>query len=228
MIEAANGHGDSWSLPDLAVSSVVIDLMRIFISLPAGAARRLLTARSVAGKPTAPLYGPLVTSVSLGQKPAHSLAGHTGWLRVLIAGAVPASVAIAIWVSNSLGIWSHLVNSLKGHLNCTNGKMGCLGPGLFLGVAVAVALPLLIGPLLRLAGVRPAWPVVVTGPVISLIVGHAYQRFFPGAALTLPILSLGLAASYAAAAFVTMPSDLRRWQAGVVIALIALLVLSLL
>lgn len=176
--------------------------------------------------PWTTLYAPLVTSVSLGEEPVHSTAGRTGWLRVLIAGAVPASLAITIWVSNSFGVWSHLVNSLTDHLNCQNGKMGCLGLDLFGGVALAIALPLLIGPLLHLAGVRPAWPVVLTGPVISLIVGHAYQRFFTGAALTLPILSLGLAASYAAAAFVTIPNGLRRWRAGVVIALIALLVLS--
>jgi len=154
--------------------------------------------------------------------------GHTGWLRVLVVGVIPASVAIAIWVLNSFGVWSHLVDSASGRLGCQNGKMGCLGLDLLGWAAVAVALPLLMGPALRLAGVRPAWPIVITGPVISLIVGHAYQRFFPGVALTLPVLSLGLAVSYAAAAFVTMPSDLRRSRAAVVIALAALFVLSLL
>jgi hypothetical protein len=147
---------------------------------------------------------------------------------VLIAGVIPASVAIVIWVLNSFGVWSHLANSLTGQLSCQSGKMGCLGLDILGGVTVAVGLPLLIGPVLRLAGVRPAWPVILTGPVISLITGHAYQRFFPGAPLTLPVLSLGLAASYAAAAFVTMPSGFRRWRAGITIGLIILLVLSFL
>lgn len=155
-------------------------------------------------------------------------AGLTGWARVLIAGTVPAGLGVAVWLSASSGMWSHLFDSLTAHLSCEQSKMGCLGLDLLGASALVVALVALVGPLLRLARVRPAWPIVLTGPLIALIVGHAYQSSFLPSAFSLPGLSLGLvlAVSYAMAAFLTAPGGHRFWRVGIAVAIIALLPLS--
>ena len=159
-----------------------------------------------------------------------TVTGPAGWIRVLIAAAVPAVMFIALWLFISYGLQSHLFVSLgQQHLSCWNGKMGCVGLLLFALPILAVAVVLLVGPLLRLAGVRPAWPIVLGGPLIAVIIGHMAQRYvLNGAPLTLLAASLGVAGSYAAAAFLAMRAGSRILRIGLAVAIGALLPLSLL
>jgi hypothetical protein len=162
------------------------------------------------------------------EQSAGGAAGRTGWARVLIAGIVPAALGVAVWLSIFLGLWSHLLDSLTAHLSCQQGKMGCLGLDILGALTLVVALAALVGPLLRLAGVRPAWPIVLTGPPIVLILSHAYQSSPVASAFRLPGLSLGvgLALSYAGAALLTAPGARPYWRITFAIAIIALLPLS--
>ena len=158
-------------------------------------------------------------------------AGRAGWTRVLIAATVPSAVCIVLWLVVSYGVQSHLFgnlyDSMSEHLGC--GRMGCLGLALLGLPVLAVAVVLLVGLLLRLAGVRPAWPITFGGLAIALIIGHAYQRYFlAGAPLTLLAAILGIAGSYAAAAFLTTPEEHRLVRIGLAVAIFALLPLSLL
>jgi hypothetical protein len=124
---------------------------------------------------------------------------------------------------------SHLFDSVGNRLGCSNGKMGCMGLAVIGVPVLAVGIVLVVGPLLRLAGVRPAWPIVLVGPLIALIIGHMYQRYFlNGAPLTLLAASLGVAGSYAAAAFLAMSGGHRFLRIGLAIAIFVLLPLSLL
>ena len=66
------------------------------------------------------------------------------------------------------------------------------------------------------------------GPAIALTIGHMYQRYvLDGAPLTLLAASLGIAGSYAAAAFLTMRQGHRVARIGLAVAIFALLPLSL-
>jgi hypothetical protein len=154
---------------------------------------------------------------------------RTGWTRVLMAAVVPAAMCIVLWLFVAYGRQSDLFDSMGEHLSCWNGKMGCLGLALIGMPVLAAGVVLLAGLLLRLAGVRPAWPVVFGGLAIALIIGHIYQRYFlNGAPVTLLAASLGVAGSYAAAAFLTMPQGYRLPRIGLAVAIVALLFVSLL
>ncbi|MFJ4777082.1 hypothetical protein [Streptomyces sp. NPDC088762] len=92
---------------------------------------------------------------------------------------------------------------------------GCLGVGLLLLAAVPLAGTLLGWALLRVAGVRPAGRVAFLGGLLAVLAGYLLSRAGVGAggpagSLALPLL---LAASYAAAAAVTLPGTAspRRW-----------------
>jgi len=60
-------------------------------------------------------------------------------------------------------------------------------------------------PLLRLAGVRPAWPVALIALPVAFILGRAYQAFAGSPAWGVPGLIVVPAVSYAAAALLTAP-----------------------
>jgi len=141
-------------------------------------------------------------------------AGRGGWARVLIAAAVPAAIGVAVWLPLNDGAWDGLLNSLGARLGCESSKMGCLGQTILGAIALAVAVVAAVGVLLRLAGIRPAWPVALAGPVISLLLGTAFQGSFLAWALSLPGLSLGLvlAISYGAAAYLTMSGVRTVWR----------------
>jgi hypothetical protein len=140
-------------------------------------------------------------------------------------------MCIALWLFISYGMQSrlfgNLYNSTSDRLGC--GKMGCLGLAVISLPVLAAGIVFLAGPLLRLAGVRPAWPIVLVGPAIALTLGYMYQRYFlDGALLTLLAASVGIAGSYAVAALLTMPEGHRFLRIGLAVAIVALLPLSLL
>jgi len=144
-----------------------------------------------------------------------TVTGRGGWTRVLIAAAVPTSMCVVLWLFISYGVQSRLFDSMGQHLSCWNGKIGCEDLILLVGQPVlfvlAISVMLLVGPLLRLAGLRAVGPIVVGGPLIALILGRVYQLYLlDRAPLTLLAASLGIAGSYAAAAVLTMP-QLRRF-----------------
>jgi hypothetical protein len=150
-------------------------------------------------------------------------AGRTGWTRVLIAAGVPAVIGVAVWLPLNDGAWDGPLNALGNHLGCQSSRMGCLGPAILGIAALAVAGCAATGALLRLAGVRPAWPVALAGPVIALLLGTAFQGSSLGRALSLPGLDLGLvlAISYGAAAYLTMPGGRAVWRITTGLSLLA-------
>jgi hypothetical protein len=150
-------------------------------------------------------------------------AGHGGWTRVLIAAGVPAVIGVAVWLPLNDGAWDRPLTFLGAHLGCETSKMGCLGPAILGIAALAVAGCAATGALLRLAGVRPAWPVALAGPVIALLLGTAFQGSFLASALSLPGLGLGLvlAISYGAAAYLTMPGGRAVWRITTGLSLLA-------
>ncbi len=148
---------------------------------------------------------------------------------MLIAAVVPAAMCLVLWIVISYGQQSRLFFNMGNHLSCSNSKAGCIGFALIGVPLLAVGIVLLVGLLLHLVGVRPAWPIVLLGPVIALIIGHLGQRYFlAGAPLTWFTATLGVAVSYAAAAFLAMSRGHTHLRIGLAVAIFALLLLSLL
>jgi len=86
----------------------------------------------------------------------------------------------------------------RGH-HGTRQAWGCLGDAIAgVGVAIAVV-TVLAWPLLRLAGVRPAWLVALVALPVAFLVAHAYQAFIGSPAFAMPGTILVPAVSYAAA-----------------------------
>jgi hypothetical protein len=52
-----------------------------------------------------------------------------------------------------------------------------------MAAVVPAAMCIVLWLFVRLAGVRPAWPVVFGGLAIALIIGHIYQRYFLAVAI---------------------------------------------
>jgi hypothetical protein len=142
---------------------------------------------------------------------------------VLIAAAVPAVLGVVVWLPLNDGAWDGLINSLGSHLGCESSKMGCLGPAILGSVALVAAAVVAAGVLLRLAGIRPAWPVALAGPVIALLLATASEGSFLASALSPPGLGLGLvlAVAYAAAAYLTMPAAQHVGRIAVAAAVLA-------
>jgi len=153
------------------------------------------------------------------------VASHTGRRRLLGSPAIRRLLASA-GVAAGLGIVLRLVVYLgsRSHatagLTCGGGEWGCLGLAIAATFASILAVVLLAWPLLYAAGVRPAWPVVLVGPVVSFLLSRVYinlaDKTLPGG------LWLVLALSYAAAAVITAPRLYRFWSPVVAVAVVAL------
>ena len=75
-------------------------------------------------------------------------------------------------------------------------------------------------PLMHVAGVRPAWPVALLGPVVAIMTYGAFVKLTDRSLLT--DLWIVLAVSYAAAAVITAPRLYRYGSAAVAMAVVAL------
>jgi hypothetical protein len=125
--------------------------------------------------------------------------------RVLTAGAVAGGLGLAFWL-----VADAVTRSRFARLSCHLGRPGCttfvgvigLYAGLLAAFAGVLAIVVLAWPLLHAAGVRPAWPVALAGPVVAMAASGAYLRFVPAphGAAVVPIV---LAISYTAAAAIT-------------------------
>jgi hypothetical protein len=147
---------------------------------------------------------------------------------VLIAAAIPAALGVVALLSINLGWWSPLLQPVEAHLGCAQAKMGCLGQAIIAVLLLSIALAVLAAPVMRVAGLRPAWPTAIAGPVVALAVGQAYAASPLAGALSLPGLSLGLvlAVSYAAAAVLTGRGTRYYVRIGVTTVLVVLVAVS--
>ena len=151
--------------------------------------------------------------------------GQTGWRRLLGRPAVRRVLASAS-VAGGLGLVFMLVldigsgSHITAGLTCGGGEWGCLGLALIGALAGMLAIVVLAWPLLHAAGVRPAWPVALVGPVVTLVVSREYGDLTGQTPET--GLWVVLALSYAAAAVITAPRLYRYWSLVVGIGVIAL------
>jgi hypothetical protein len=152
------------------------------------------------------------------------VAGQTGWRRVLGRPAIRRVLASAT-VAGGLGVVFMLVlyigsrSHVTAGLTC-GGEWGCLGLALIGALAGMLAIVVLAWPLLHMAGVRPAWPVALVGPVVALVLSREYGNLTGHTLVT--GLWVVLAVSYAAAAVITAPRLYRYWSLVVGLAVIAL------
>jgi hypothetical protein len=94
------------------------------------------------------------------------------WKRAVSAGAVGGGLGVLLWL-----VVVAVTPSVVSGSACQQQAWGCLGDAIA-GVAVAVvAVTVLAWPLLRLAGVRPAWLVALVALPVAFLVAHAYQAF---------------------------------------------------
>ncbi|MFT7839425.1 hypothetical protein Q5530_25040 [Saccharothrix sp. BKS2] len=124
-------------------------------------------------------------------------------VRVLLSAAVGA-VLLLVWVrAHQAGMLDRVVNET------TFGEFVML---VVIGLPVALVVSgLLAGPVLWLLGVRPVWPVVLTGPVLlalAHLVGLPGRLTGVGDRWTVLILLAGL--SYGLAGLLTVPAMRRR------------------
>jgi hypothetical protein len=138
--------------------------------------------------------------------------------RVLASASVAGGLGLVFMLVIYTGSRSHVTAGLT----CGGGEWGCLGLALFGALAGMLAIVVLAWPLLRAAGVRPAWPVALAGPVVALVASREYANLTGQTLIT--GLWIVLALSYAAAAVITAPRLYRYWSLVVGIAVIALYV----
>ncbi len=131
---------------------------------------------------------------------------------------------MAAVVGLGLGIaWLSLGYLIGSGVICSNRGWSCLGFALVGYYATPVLSVLLGWPLLRWAGVRPAWPVALTAP-IAMWGLHSLLRITIG--LSLPGLVAVVAAGYGVAALATAPRLRWPWRASVAVAVVALIPLA--
>jgi hypothetical protein len=135
--------------------------------------------------------------------------------RVLASASVAGVLGLAFWLVFSIGSGSRFFAG-----DTCGGPAGCLMVAVFAVLAGLLAIVVVAWPLLRVAGVRPAWPVALLGPFIAL---SAYREFTLLADHGLvPGLWILLAVSYAAAAVITAPRLYQYWSAVAAMAVVAL------
>jgi hypothetical protein len=142
--------------------------------------------------------------------------------RLIAAGGVAGGLGVAYWLVVYIGAKSRAFSNL----GCAQQQpWGCLGLVIIGVLAGLSAIALLAWPLLRVAGVRPAWPVALVGPVIAAILSRAYEDLGqdPFRAAGIAVV---LAVSYAAAAVITKPDVYRYWSAGTALGVLALYLVS--
>jgi hypothetical protein len=150
--------------------------------------------------------------MAVGSRPARG-----GVERALIAAAVGGGLGAVVWLVAVV-----VARSVSRSTTCQQQAWGCLGDAIA-GFAVAVVvLAVLAWPLLRLAGVRPAWPVALVALPVAFILVHAYEAFGGILAGDTTGWILILAISYAAAAVLTEPGARPLRTVGLAALLIAL------
>jgi len=114
--------------------------------------------------------------------------------RGVAAGGVGIVLPFVAWGAGAVLLVSPVLDWI-----CPTGGLECTLPAGYFGVAVAVA----VGwPLLLLAGVRPAWPVALLGPLLSsLVLGTIILSVQPLRLFTY-LMFVACAVSYAVAAYV--------------------------
>lgn len=143
---------------------------------------------------------------------------HPAISRVLASAGVAGGLGLMFWLVFYVGSRSHVGAGFA----CGGG--GCLFLAIVGVLAGLVAIVVLAWPLLRLAGVRPAWPVALLGPIIAM---NAYGEFLVLAERSLVTgLWILLAISYAAAAVITAPRLYRYGSAAVAMAVVALAIVT--
>ena len=135
--------------------------------------------------------------------------------RVAASAFVAGGLGFVFWLVVYIGARSHFA----ARLNCGESPWGCLYLGIIGVAAGLLVIVLLAWPLLRLAGVRPAWPVALLGPLIAI---NSYRAFLLADRSLISGLWIFLAISYAAAAVITAPRFFRYWSAAVAMTVVAL------
>jgi hypothetical protein len=144
------------------------------------------------------------------------LLGRPAIRRVLASASVAGGLGLVFFLVLYIGSRSHITAGMT----CGGGEWGCLGLAIIGLLASMLAIVVLAWPLLHAAGVRPAWPVAVVGPVVALAVSDEYTNLTDQTLIT--GLWIILALSYASAAVITAPRLYRYWSLVVGIAVIAL------
>ncbi|WP_155370518.1 hypothetical protein [Catellatospora vulcania] len=121
----------------------------------------------------------------------------------------------------SLAVWMGLAYALIQLQGCTAEGMKCLGDAIGIMFLCLLGAALSMWGLLRLARVRPAWLVAITGPLVFLLLAFGLLgRYFLG---TPTLWVVAIMASYSLAAVLADPrvSARVRWlTVGVLVALL--------
>ncbi|MCP2095869.1 hypothetical protein LV78_003851 [Actinosynnema pretiosum] len=126
-------------------------------------------------------------------------------LRVVLSGVVGAALCAA-WIA------AHQAGLLHRALGEASASLPDFLLLLFVGLPLAlVTSALLAGPLLWLLGVRPAWPIVLLGPVV-LAAAHYFDvpNLLAGTGDQWVVLAILAGLSYALAGLLTIPTMLMR------------------
>lgn len=161
-----------------------------------------------------------MTGVTASQTGRRRLGVHPAIRRVVASAGVAGGLGLVPWLVVLAGSRSHVTAGLS----CGGGPWGCLGLAIIASLAALLAIVILAWPLLYAAGVRPAWPVALIGPIVALVASREYMKLADGGLLT--SLWFVLAISYAAAAVISAPRLYRYWSAVVGIAVVALYILN--
>jgi hypothetical protein len=116
----------------------------------------------------------------------------------------------------SLAVWMGIAYGVIQTRDCTGEGMQCLGDAVGIILLGLIGAALTMWPLLRLAGVRPAWPVVLAGPFTFVLALPVFRWLLPD----YPALwVVGIMLAYAVAAWLTdgrVPAR-NRWLGVVVL-----------
>jgi hypothetical protein len=136
--------------------------------------------------------------------------------RVVASGCVAGGLGLVLRLVFYIGSRSHLT----GGGTCGGGPWGCLFVAIIGVLAGILVIFVVAWPLMHVAGVRPAWPVALLGPVVAIMTYGAFVKLTDQPLLT--DLWIVLAVSYAAAAVITAPRVYRYGSAAVAMAVVAL------
>lgn len=146
-----------------------------------------------------------IASVDAGTGPRRR-AARGGLERALIGAGTGAALGLVLW----LAVAAIKVLYLRQNTACQQSSLSCLAAAAVAVGAAMAALAALAWPLLRIAGLRPAWPAALAAPPVAFILGRAYQAFTGNPAGRVPDGIVLLMVSYAVAALLTTPGAWRR------------------
>ena len=136
----------------------------------------------------------------------------------MLAAGVGAGLGLVLWLAVILITRFYLQRTAS----CQQSSLSCLAVAAVAVGAVLTALAVLAWPLLRTAGVRPAWPVALAAPPVAFILGRAYQAFTGNFAGRAPDGIVILMVAYAVAALLTKPGARRAQTIALTAVIIAL------